>query len=253
MRVFRGFEKLPHFTRGVATIGSFDGVHRGHRVLLERVREQASYIGGESIVLTFEPHPRITLGNAENLRLLNSTEEKLYLLERADIGNVIIIPFTTEFSRLTPYDFISEYIAKVGIEYLVVGYNHRFGRNKSGDFAYLASSGDKLNLKVIEVQQQLVEEDKVSSTVIRNVISAGDMARAEKLLDAPYLLIGNRYADDEIILTDRQYKLLPPSGIYEVSINGQHSAIRITDDSRVYDCSTPSSAATGRTIIEFTK
>lgn len=252
MRVFRGFEKLPHFTRGVATIGSFDGVHRGHRVLLERVCGQASEIGGESVVFTFEPHPRITLGSAENLKLLNSTEEKLYLLERAGIENVIIIPFTPAFSRLSPHDFIAEYVAKIGIEYLIVGYNHRFGHNKSGDFSLLASSGNELHLKVIEVQQQLVEEAKVSSTVIRNVIAAGDMVRAEKLLDAPYLLIGDKAADGEIEFADRQYKLLPPAGRYKATVDGRNSEITITDDGRVYD-SIVSPPNKGKTIIKFTK
>ena len=116
MRIFRGFDNLPDFRCGVATIGSFDGVHCGHRTLLDRVRNIAEEVGGESIILTFDPHPRITLGKADNLRLLSSTEEKMHLLEAEGIDNVIIIPFTEEFSELSPTEFLqSLLIEKVGI------------------------------------------------------------------------------------------------------------------------------------------
>ena len=160
MRVFRGFDELPHFRCGVATIGSFDGVHSGHRILLDTVESLARQHGGESIVLTFEPHPRITLGCAEGLKLLTTTEEKLVLLERAGVDNVIIIPFTVEFSRLTPQRFLEEYIrGKAGISYLVVGYNHHFGRDKSGDFNYLSSSGEELGLHVVQPDPAQLERE----------------------------------------------------------------------------------------------
>lgn len=219
MRVFSGFDNLPQFRCGVATIGSFDGVHCGHRVLLDRVRSIAQSEGGESIVLTFEPHPRITLGKAEGLRLLSSTDEKLHLLEAEGIDNVIIIPFTHEFSRLTPKQFLHDMlVAKANIKQLVVGYNHHFGHNKAGDFDFLAENG--AGLQVTRVEQHRVESDKVSSTVIRGVIEEGDMAQAARLLGHPYILIGMADADGTVEYQPREYKQLPPAGIYSVGVNG---------------------------------
>ena len=226
MRIFRGFENLPQFRCGVATIGSFDGVHCGHRTLLDRVRSIAAEQGGESIVLTFAPHPRITLGKAEGLRLLSSTEEKLQLLEAEGIDNVIIIPFTLEFSRLTPTEFMQGLLVeKVGIKHLVVGYNHHFGHNKSGDFDFLTANG--AGLQVVRVDQHRVESDKVSSTVIRGVIDVGDMAQAARLLGHPYIIIGMATADGIIALPEQEYKQLPPAGEYYVLANGANNQLTI--------------------------
>lgn len=127
MKVFKGLNNLPPFRNAVATMGSFDGVHSGHRELLHRVASTAAASDGESIVLTFEPHPRYVLGSGDGLRLLSTLDEKLWLLERSGIDNVIVLPFTVEFSRTSPREFIENDIAGIGIRRLVVGYNHRFG------------------------------------------------------------------------------------------------------------------------------
>ena len=229
MRVFRGFDNLPQFRCGVATIGSFDGVHCGHRVLLDRVRSIASEQGGESIVLTFEPHPRITLGKAEGLRLLSSTDEKLHLLEGEGIDNVIIIPFTNEFSRLSPEEFLhSLLVAKAGIKFLVVGYNHHFGHNKAGDFDFLTENS--AGLQVVRVDQHRVESDKVSSTVIRAVIECGDMVQAARLLGHPYIMIGTVDSDGTVICQESEYKQLPPAGAYKVRVNSTNNELIIDSD-----------------------
>ena len=229
MRVFHGFDTLPQFRCGVATIGSFDGVHCGHRVLLDRVRSIAQSEGGESIVLTFEPHPRITLGKAEGLRLLSSTDEKLHLLEAEGIENVIIIPFSLEFSKLSPKEFLHDLlVAKANIKRLVVGYNHHFGHNKAGDFGFLAENG--AGLQVERVEQHLVESDKVSSTVIRGVIDGGDMQQASRLLGHPYLIIGKLAADGTIEPQEHTYKQLPPAGHYAISVNGTKNQLTIDSD-----------------------
>lgn len=229
MRLFRGFDNLPEFRNSVATIGSFDGVHCGHRVLLDCLRTIARQQEGESIVMTFDPHPRITLGKAEGLRLLSSTEEKLHLLEAEGIDNVIIIPFTTEFSRLSPAEFLHDMlIDKVGIKSLVVGYNHHFGHNKAGDFGFLAASDS--GVEIIRVNQHLVESNKVSSTVIRGVINGGDMAQAGRLLGHPYIIIGSEMSDGSISHSDREYKQLPPAGVYPVRIYGTKNELTIDSD-----------------------
>ena len=228
MKVFRGFDNLPPFRCAVATIGSFDGVHCGHRVLLNVVNSIAEREGGESIVLTFDPHPRITLGKAEGLRLLSSTEEKLYLLEAEGVDNVIIIPFTQEFSRMTPAEFLHDLLVKrVGIRHLVVGYNHHFGHNKAGNFEFLADNSTDLD--IIRVEQHRVASDKVSSTIIRKTIERGDMAQAERLLGHPYIIIGMVGADDTSIEhPEREYKQLPPAGLYPVCIGGEKNRLAIS-------------------------
>lgn len=229
MRIFRGFENLPQFRCGVATIGSFDGVHCGHRILLDRVRSIAKEVGGESIVFTFDPHPRITLGKAEGLRLLSSTEEKLRLLEAEGVDNVIIIPFTKEFSRLSPAEFMQGLLVeRVGIKHLVVGYNHHFGHNKAGDFGYLTENNAGVN--VVQVDQHRVESDKVSSTVIRSTIERGDMIQAARLLGHPYIIIGIATADGVIEPSERAYKQLPPAGVYPIRVNGAENEITITTE-----------------------
>ena len=185
MRVFYGFDALPHFVRPTVTVGSYDGVHSGHLALLRTVAGRARAQGGESVVLTFEPHPRVTLGRADGLRLLTSLEEKIYLLGQQGIDNLIVIPFDKAFSALAPDTFIRDYlVGRIGAETLVVGFNHRFGRDKQGSYDYLGSHG--FGLEVVEVGECDVDAEKVSSTVIRRLVAQGDMARAARLLSHPY-------------------------------------------------------------------
>ena len=150
MRIFHGFENLPDFVHPAVTVGSFDGVHCGHRALLGRLLEEARSNGGESIVLTFEPHPRVTLHTDEGLRLLTTFEEKCALLEAAEVDNLVVIPFDREFSSLSGRDFIEGYlIGRLGAEVLVAGYI------------------------------------RVSSTAIRRLLDEGDRAAAERLAGHP--------------------------------------------------------------------
>ena len=250
MRVFHGFDNLPGFVHGVATIGSFDGVHRGHRALLSRVCELAAARGGESIVFTFDPHPRITLGRAEGLRLLDTTDEKLLHLEQAGVDNVVFIPFTPEFSRLTPEEFISGLVVgKAGVECLVVGYNHRFGRDKSGDFAFLSTTG----LEVVEVGRQSAEGDKVSSTVIRNTIAGGDLATAWRLLGHPFMVSGRLSSEGRLEISEREYKLLPPPDVYNARTGDDNEfRVTITADGEVFvDGKLPESWSDKTVFIEI--
>ena len=169
MKVFQGFEDLPHFIRPAVTVGSFDGVHRGHRALIGRLVAEARAVGGESVVLTFEPHPRITLGRAEGLRLLTTFEEKVALLAELGVDNVIVIPFDRAFSALSGREFVERcLIGRVGAETLVAGYNHRFGH-------------DGVACDAPEVASRL----RVSSTAIRRLLDAGDRTTAEHLAGHP--------------------------------------------------------------------
>lgn len=215
MRVFRGFDSLPPFRHAVATMGSFDGVHRGHQVLLQRTVALAKERGGESIVLTFEPHPRYVLGTDEGMKLLSVPQEKLWLLEQSGIENVIIIPFTKEFSRLSPKEFIAKDIAGIGVECFVVGYNHRFGHNKEGDYSMLKNCEQPIEIH--RVEQQLLDNGKVSSTVIRKAIAEGKVAHACELLAHPYIIMCQIDSDGKISDIDN-HKLLPPVGKYEIKV-----------------------------------
>lgn len=188
MRVFHGFASLPAFRRAVATVGSFDGVHLGHRALLERTIREARAAGGESVVLTFEPHPRITLGHAEGLNLLTPLDEKIELLEHSGVDCVIVIPFDRAFSALSGREFIDRYIrGAVGAETLIVGYNHRFGHDRIGAEEIEAQG----SIQVVRVGECRVDGQHVSSTVIRKLLDEGRVAEAERLL-------GRRYTQAEI-------------------------------------------------------
>lgn len=181
MNVYFGFDALPRFRHAVATIGSFDGVHLGHQALLETLTREAAARGGESIVLTFEPHPRITLGRAEGLVLLTTFEEKTALLEAAGVDNVVVIPFDESFSRLSCNDFVRDYLqARLHVEALIVGYNHHFGHDRA-DFTTLEVEG----LEVKKVDERRVTGEHVSSTIIRRLLANGETAEAERLLGHP--------------------------------------------------------------------
>lgn len=223
MQIIRGFDNPPRLRYGVATVGSYDGVHRGHRILLDEVVRRAKERGGESVVMTFEPHPRITLGNDEGLQLLSSFEEKALLLEQAGIDYLVVIPFDEAFSRLSREEFIDNYIVgSLNIKQLVIGYNHHFGHNKSGDHSFLVEHGA---LEVVEVAQYTDNGNKISSTTIRKAFAEGDLSLARQMLGHPYIIIG--IVDAEGRVATNEYKLLPRDGRYDCRINGKASTCEV--------------------------
>lgn len=207
MRVYRDPESIRGRTVGAAvTVGSFDGVHAGHRALLEALRATARGSDAQSVVVTFDPHPRQVLGSG--VELLDTLDEKLLLLESLGVDAVLVVPFTPEFSRLAPDEFARIYLREaVGATHVVTGYNHHFGAGRTGDGAGLASS-----FEVIPVAARQVNEHKVSSTVIRELVRAGELAEANRCLVDPYFLLveGGRY--------DHRGKLLPPDGLWPVTV-----------------------------------
>lgn len=225
MKVVWGFDNPPVLNCGVATVGSYDGVHCGHRILLDEVVRRAKMCGGDSVVLTFEPHPRITLGNDEGLLLLSTFEEKCALLEQVGVGYVVVIPFDEAFSRLSREEFIDDYlVGKLGIKQLVVGYNHHFGHNKEGDHSFLVNHGA---LQVVEVAQYTDNGNKVSSTTIRQALGEGDLALARQLLGHHYIIKG--IADSNGVVATDKYKLLPIDGSYTCTINGRTATCEVVE------------------------
>lgn len=225
MRIFRGFDNLPRFRHAAVTVGSFDGVHRGHRILLNNVIEAAAVHGGESVVLTLEPHPRIFFGDG-NMRLLTTPDEKISLLEQAGIDNLVVMPFDLSFSRLTAREFIAEYlVGRTHAEHLTVGYNHRFGHDRQGGAEFLSAISREYGLQVAEVGCFDAEGDKVSSTVIRQAVGEGRMQTAARLTGHPYIIIGD--VCDGVVTGIPEYKLLPPDGEYAAHAGGKECRLRI--------------------------
>lgn len=209
-----------------ATVGSYDGVHLGHRVLLEETQAEARTIGGESLVITFEPHPRLALDPGCGMKLLSSCEEKRQLLEEAGIDHLLIIPFDHAFSRMAPADFLRLLVERLGVKSLVVGYDHRFGRDKSGSHDLLKAMQGELGLRIKEIAEREVDSEHVSSTVVRRLVERGEMAHAARLLGHAYLLHATLNEQGEVIPCE-SHKLLPREGTYRVCIEGGEAMLHI--------------------------
>ncbi len=230
MKVFRDIRHLPEFKNPSVTTGTFDGVHLGHRQIISKVTESARKMQGESVILTFYPHPRMVLFPDDNdLKLLNTQDEKIALLEQAGVDNLIIIPFTKEFSRLSSVEFVREILVTgIGTRKLVIGYDHHFGRNREGSFEHLKEYGPLYGFDVEEIPKQLVDDVAVSSTKIRNLLLEGNIREANNCLGYEYFFSGIvvkgkqlgrelGFPTANVHINDR-YKLIPAIGIYAVKV-----------------------------------
>ena len=199
MKIFRNIIEARNIPNAVVTIGTFDGVHLGHQAIFNKMKTLAQGIGGETVVVTFQPHPRQVLNiDSSNLRFLCTPEEKLQKFEEFGIDNVVIINFTKEFSRTPSEVFIKDYIIDhIKPAYIVVGYDHHFGKNRMGDFDLLNDLKKKYNFKVERIAAQDVEHIAISSTKIRNALSVGNVKSANRLLGYTYavtaeVVVGNK-------------------------------------------------------------
>ncbi len=233
MRVYRGFDDIARFETGaVATVGSFDGIHSGHAVLLDELKQISERDSIPSIVFTFEPHPRIVLGRTDGLKLLTSLEEKIVVLERMGIDCLIVIPFDREFSRVAYNDFIANYlVGLVGVSQIVVGYNHQMGRDSEGSYSSLVKLGAEIGLEVTRVAEWRAEsvDVSISSTVVRNMLLRGEVTKATALLNRPYLICG-RTDDGGRVWYDEPLKLIPSEGRYKAVVNGSEAEIEIDNN-----------------------
>lgn len=192
MRIINNSIQARNIKNAVVTIGTFDGVHLGHQAIFKEMRRLAQEIGGETVVVTFHPHPRQVLSiGTERLRFICSQEEKLKKIEEFGIDNVLIIPFTKEFASTPSEDFIKDYIIdSIHPSIIVVGYDHHFGKNRMGDYEMLTQLGKQYNFRTVQVEAQDVNEVAVSSTKIRNFLWAGNVKAANELLGYPYSVTG---------------------------------------------------------------
>ena len=234
MKIYEGLEGFTPVKNAVVTSGTFDGVHLGHQKILTRIREIARSIQGETVLITFWPHPRLVLyPNEHNLRLLSTFEEKAKLLRQYGIDHLITIPFTQEFSQMSSSEFISKVLVEaIQTKKLVIGYDHRFGKNREGSFEYLKDNSSDFGFDLEEISRQDVEEIAVSSTKIRKALESGDVKTAESCLGRPYELNGLVIKGQQIgrsigfptanIHIPNDYKLIPKDGVYavEASVDG---------------------------------
>ena len=232
MKIFRSFTEASAIRNPVVTTGSFDGVHIGHKTILKRLQMLAEKYDGESVLITFDPHPRKVLYPetvGRDLKLINSQEEKLELLREAGLDNIIIVEFTRDFSKITSEKFVRDYLHGIlKAKVVVAGFNHHFGFNKEGDYKQLWAMREKYNFEAEEIPEQEVMHETVSSTKIRQAISEGFIQKANAYLDHYYIVMGKperyQYRNNfyeinlaKVPLTE-ECKLLPAPGIYAVSL-----------------------------------
>jgi riboflavin kinase/FMN adenylyltransferase len=209
----------------VVTIGTFDGVHEGHQKILELVRSRAEKDGLTSTLLTFFPHPRMVLQPDHDLKLINTIDERVQLLQQHGIENVIIHPFSQEFSRTTAQEYVEDILVKqLKAKVVVIGYDHRFGRNRSASITELKDYAEIHDFEIIEISKKEVEEVAVSSTKIRHAIEEGDVTTAASYLNKPFSVQGEVHKGKQIgrqlgyptanLSIPEKYKILPADGVY---------------------------------------
>lgn len=230
MIIHEGYENL-NLIAPVATLGIFDGVHRGHMALLDCLVKSAQESKGESVVITFSPHPRLVLEqNNSNLSFLTTMEEKKVLLENAKIDHLIVIEFNNQFSKIPACDFIKDILVKkIGIKHLIIGYNHHFGKSGEGDFNTIRRCSEEFNFRVEQVQGYHAEEGTISSSSIREALLRGKLDNANRWLGYNYSVSGTVIEGRKIgrsigfptanIYPDSQYKLIPANGVYAVEVH----------------------------------
>lgn len=230
MKVYTKIEDFKDVKNPIVTTGTFDGVHLGHQKIISRLKDLSKKHDGETVILTFYPHPRMVLFPDDNeLKLLNTQAEKIELLERYGVDHLIIYPFTKEFSRLTSVEFVRNILVnEIHTKRLIIGYNHHFGRNREGSFEHLKEFGPIYGFDVEEIPAQDVDSVDVSSTKIRAALMEGDVERANSFLGHLYSTTGKVIRGDQRgrtlgyptanLSVDDPYKLIPADGVYAVKV-----------------------------------
>ena len=228
MKIYRNITEFNPTKKVFLTVGTFDGIHFGHQKLIESLNKKAHADGGESVMLTFSPHPRLVLfPDNLSLKLINTLEEKIERLEKSGIDHLIIYPFTKEFSRISAIEYVRDFLVKeLKVSNLIIGYDHQFGRNREGNFEYLKELSELYNFEVEEISAQDINDINVSSTKIRNAILDGNIHLANEYLGYPFSLtgdvvegkrIGNTigFPTANLFIEDAQ-KIIPMNGAYAV-------------------------------------
>lgn len=230
MQVHTDIEHLPSFTSAVITIGTFDGVHRGHQQIIAQMQEEARRAGGETVIVTFHPHPRkVVHHGAQDLKLLTTIEERIELLRAYGIDHLVIVPFTEAFSSLQPQDYVEHFlVARFRPHCVIIGYDHHFGKDRGGNYRLLEAYAARGLFQLREIPQQVLNDSLVSSTLIRQALNEGQADRANSLLGYPFFFsgtvaggarrgrtIGFPTANIEV---PNPEKIIPGNGVYVVEV-----------------------------------
>ncbi len=237
MKIYHGLDGFEKVRNPVVTVGTFDGVHVGHSKIFESMKDLAEECDGETLVITFHPHPRLVIHpDSKNLKFINNLERKYDLIENNGIDHLVIIPFTKEFASMDASSFVKDILVdKIGVCELVVGYDHHFGKNREGSFDELLGLAGKFGFKVKQIPAQDIDDIAVSSTKIRNALNAGDIKTANMLLGYEYSITGTVVGGNKIgrkigfptanIELQDEYKLITAMGVY---------ACRVLWDGKLY-------------------
>jgi len=200
MQVHHNTDNLPQFRNAIITIGTFDGVHMGHRQIIDKMKAEAAEHNGETVIITFHPHPRKVVSSAIlGVRLINTLEEKLDLLEQAGIDHVVVVPFTDAFANQSAEDYIQHFLVNTFHPHtIIIGYDHRFGRERAGDYRLLEKEAKKYNYRLKEIPKHILENISISSTNIREAILHSDIATANKLLGYEFFFSGEVVHGDKL-------------------------------------------------------
>lgn len=235
MTVYNNIEQLPAFKNAIITIGTFDGVHTGHQQIIELMKQEAAKVKGETVIITFHPHPRMVVASHKpDIQLLNTLEEKIVLLQDQGIDNLVITPFTADFGNQSAEEYIADFLVKRFHPHtIIIGHDHHFGKGRLGDYALLEKKGAEFNYKVVEIPVHMLEDITISSTKIRESILAGDITTASTYLNYPYFFSGKVVEGNKLGRTigyptanlhiENEYKLVPGDGVYAVEIKIAHS------------------------------
>jgi riboflavin kinase/FMN adenylyltransferase len=235
MTVYNNIEQLPAFKNAIITIGTFDGVHTGHQQIIQLMKQEAAKVKGETVIITFHPHPRMVVtSHKPNIQLLNTLEEKILLLQDQGLDNLVIVPFTTDFGNQTAEEYIADFLVKRFHPHtIIIGHDHHFGKGRTGNYALLEEKAAQFNYKVVEIPVHMQEDITISSTKIREAILAGDVATANTYLNYPYFFSGKVIEGNKLGRTigfptanlhiENEHKLVPGNGVYAVEIKIAHS------------------------------
>ncbi|OSZ77765.1 riboflavin biosynthesis protein RibF [Chitinophagaceae bacterium IBVUCB2] len=239
MQVHYNIDELPVFKNAVITIGTFDGVHMGHRQVLDRLRTEALANDGETVVITFHPHPRkVVSSTILGIRLINTLDEKIELLRDLGIDHLVIVPFTDAFANQPAEEYIKNFLVdKFHPHIIIIGYDHRFGRDRSGDYRLLEKKAVEYNYQLKEIPKHILENISISSTNIREAILHNDIATADKLLGYEFFFSGTVIHGDKLgrklgyptanLKIEDEEKITPGNGIYAVYAQPEGSTERL--------------------------
>ncbi len=199
MEVYRSIESLPQFRNAVITIGTFDGVHLGHQKIIGALVNEARRVGGESVLITFDPHPRKIVNHSVSLQLINTLDEKIELLRKKEIDHLVIVPFTEAFSEQSPEEYINDFlISKFHPHTIIIGYDHHFGKNRGGNYKLLEEKADEYKYELLEIPKHVIDEIGISSTKIRQAILNSNIETTNKLLGYDFFFEGRVVEGDKL-------------------------------------------------------